>query len=46
MGAVRELRARDRAAKTEYYRVLRQCQMQRPGEEMTPWVHFFWTAWW
>ncbi|MBK9176522.1 MAG: Fic family protein [Flavobacteriales bacterium] len=27
--------------KTEYYRVLRQCQMQRPGEEMTPWVHFF-----
>lgn len=27
--------------KTEYYRVLRQCQQQRPGEELSQWAHFF-----
>lgn len=27
--------------KTEYYNVLRSCQAQRPGEDITEWVHFF-----
>lgn len=27
--------------KTEYYRVLRACQSQRPGENVTEWVIFF-----
>lgn len=27
--------------KSEYYRVLRTCQMQRPGEDAGPWVCFF-----
>ncbi len=27
--------------KTEYYRVLRACQSQRPGEDITEWVIFF-----
>lgn len=27
--------------KNEYYRVLRACQSQRPGEDITPWVVFF-----
>lgn len=27
--------------KTEYYRVLRSCQAQRPGEDVTEWVVFF-----
>ena len=27
--------------KTEYYRVLRQCQAQRPAENVTDWVYFF-----
>ena len=27
--------------KSDYYRVLRACQAQRPGEELTPWIHFF-----
>jgi Fic family protein len=27
--------------KSEYYRVLRTCQAQRPGEDICPWVHFF-----
>lgn len=27
--------------KTEYYRVLMECQQQRPGEEVSPWVDFF-----
>ena len=27
--------------KTEYYRLLRSCQAQRPGEDITPWVLFF-----
>lgn len=27
--------------KTEYYRVLRACQSQRPGEDFTEWVIFF-----
>lgn len=27
--------------KTEYYRVLRACQSQRPGEDVTEWVVFF-----
>lgn len=27
--------------KTEYYRVLRACQAQRPGEDITEWVIFF-----
>lgn len=29
------------AQKNEYYRVLRACQSQRPGEDITPWVVFF-----
>jgi Fic family protein len=27
--------------KTEYYRVLRSCQSQRPNEEVTEWIRFF-----
>ena len=27
--------------KTAYYRVLRSCQVGRPGEDVTPWVSFF-----
>src|SRR5690606_20686971 len=27
--------------KNEYYRVLRACQSQRPGEDITPWIIFF-----
>ena len=27
--------------KTEYYRVLRNCQAQRPNEDVTEWVNFF-----
>lgn len=27
--------------KSEYYRILMQCQRQRPGEEIYPWVLFF-----
>ncbi len=27
--------------KTEYYRVLRNCQAQRPNEEITEWLQFF-----
>jgi Fic family protein len=27
--------------KTEYYRVLRACQSQRPGEDITGWVLFY-----
>jgi Fic family protein len=27
--------------KTEYYRVLRASQVQRPGENITPWITFF-----
>lgn len=27
--------------KNEYYRVLRTCQSNRPGEDITPWVRFF-----
>lgn len=27
--------------KTEYYRILRACQSQRPGEDVTEWVMFY-----
>lgn len=27
--------------KTEYYQALRKCQAQRPGEDVTPWINFF-----
>jgi Fic family protein len=27
--------------KSEYYRVLRHCQSQRPGEDIYPWIMFF-----
>lgn len=27
--------------KTEYYRVLRNCQSQRPNEDVTDWIYFF-----
>ena len=27
--------------KTEYYKVLMECQRNRPGEDVTPWVNFF-----
>jgi Fic family protein len=27
--------------KTEYYRVLRACQSQRPGEDITEWIFFY-----
>jgi len=30
--------------KTEYYRVLRRCQANRPDEDVTPWVEFFFDA--
>lgn len=30
--------------KTEYYRVLRNCQGQRPHEEVTEWIRFFFDA--
>ena len=30
--------------KTEYYRVLRSCQANRPNEEVTSWVVFFFEA--
>jgi len=30
--------------KTEYYRQLQQCQAQRPGENITAWLHFFFDA--
>ena len=30
--------------KTEYYRVLRGCQAQRPNEEISEWVNFFFDA--
>ena len=30
--------------KTEYYRVLRSCQAQRPNEDITDWVNFFFDA--
>ncbi|QNE39258.1 Fic family protein [Hymenobacter sp. NBH84] len=30
--------------KTEYYRVLQQCQSQRPGENVSAWLHFFFDA--
>lgn len=30
--------------KTEYYRVLRNCQAQRPNENVTEWVNFFLNA--
>ncbi len=30
--------------KTEYYGVLRNCQAQRPNENITEWIHFFFDA--
>jgi len=30
--------------KTEYYRILRGCQAQRPNEEITSWIGFFFDA--
>lgn len=30
--------------KKEYYRTLRNCQVQRPTENVTEWVHFFFNA--
>ena len=30
--------------KTEYYRVLRNCQAQRPNEDVTEWIRFFFNA--
>jgi Fic family protein len=30
--------------KTEYYRVLRSCQAQRPNENVTEWIRFFFDA--
>ena len=30
--------------KTEYYRVLRSCQAQRPNENVTDWISFFFNA--
>lgn len=30
--------------KNEYYSVLRRCQSQRPNEDITPWVIFFFDA--
>lgn len=30
--------------KTEYYRVLRSCQAQRPNEDVTDWIRFFFDA--
>lgn len=30
--------------KTEYYRILRSCQAQRPNEDITEWIQFFFNA--
>jgi Fic family protein len=30
--------------KTEYYRELRKCQAQRPNEDVTSWIYFFFSA--
>lgn len=30
--------------KTKYYRVLRNCQSQRPNEDVTDWIYFFFDA--
>ena len=30
--------------KSEYYRVLRSCQTQRPNEDVTEWIRFFFVA--
>ena len=30
--------------KTEYYRVLRSCQSQRPNDDITEWINFFFNA--
>lgn len=30
--------------KSEYYRVLRKCQAQRPNEDVTSWINFFFEA--
>lgn len=30
--------------KNEYYRVLRNCQAQRPNEDITEWIYFFFNA--
>jgi len=30
--------------KTEYYRALRNCQVNRPNEDITPWIEFFFDA--
>ncbi len=30
--------------KTDYYRVLRNCQAQRPNEDITEWIHFFFSS--
>lgn len=30
--------------KTEYYSELRKCQAQRPGEDVTSWIHFYFDA--
>ena len=30
--------------KTEYYRELRRCQAQRPNEDVTSWIYFFFSA--
>ncbi len=30
--------------KNKYYQTLRSCQAQRPSEDVTPWIHFFFKA--
>lgn len=30
--------------KNKYYQTLRSCQAQRPAEDVTPWIHFFFNA--
>ncbi len=30
--------------KNKYYQTLRACQAQRPAEDVTPWIHFFFNA--
>ncbi|CAN5150123.1 hypothetical protein BH23BAC1_BH23BAC1_41090 [soil metagenome] len=30
--------------KTEYYNILRSCQAQRPNEDVTKWIRFFFNA--
>jgi Fic family protein len=30
--------------KSEYYRILRTCQADRPNENVTPWIEFFFSA--